>query len=887
MPEHDSELEADLRDFQTFIIGGSTPADAELRLKRFIGAERAGKVHAEYLKRNQRFIDLRDPRVLRESPEIETWYPGPDHDGAWCWPRYKALVASQGWDPEDLAALDVSSTKVMAHLEHPGRTFATRGLVVGYVQSGKTANYAALIAKAADVGYRLFIVLAGTTSSLRRQTQDRLDSDVFAHHSENWTSLTSSTLDFGSMPGNPNALLHPRHPRSRVVCVVKKNARILERLHRFLSSATRETLEQCPALVIDDEADNASINTRYGDAQPTAINRLIKANLELLPKAAYVGYTATPFANIFIDPTSNGDLFPRDFIADLPRPRAYFGSENIFGRDVLNHDESGTAFEGLPLIRTVSEPDEPAMLKPARAADREAFEVELPDSLKEAIQYFLLATACRYARGQDGDHSSMLVHTSQYVAIHTKTRAAIADFVGEVRRAVAAGDDGFLRELWAREMSFTSQLATGSIDYEQLRARLPLVFERCAVVVDNGLLGSQLVYPKKSEKDPRVYVAVGGNTLSRGLTLEGLIVSYFIRVASAYDTLLQMGRWFGYRRRYEDLPRLWMTDELRTYFYFLAGVEEEFRHDIRRLERERRKPTDLQVRVRTHSTLQITSKAKMGTAELSSASYSDTRLQTTFFEETNVDWLRRNIEATKALLSEASRFRRTDGLKAGSRVYREIEASIVETFLRDYAFHGRHEDLKTDLLLGYLHKEQSAGSLMRWNVAIVGRSQRDEHLGELDLGTGEPVPCINRSRYQMMAPCNIKALTSPIDRIIDLEKRPGSVDDEQMVELRNEQAPGIGLLLIYPISKDSAPVRAKPEWTMTECLSCHEVHWCPGGAPASRHPLHAAEHVVGVGVVLPTSILGDQSYVANALVFSGEEDLDDEVARAMESEVDQ
>jgi hypothetical protein len=238
-------------------------------------------------------------------------------------------------------------------------------------------------------------------------------------------------------------------------------------------------------------------------------------------------------------------------VADLPPLKAYFGSERIFGRGVLDHDDTGTAFEGLPLIGTVSvaEPDEPGMLRPAKAADRGAFEVEVPDSLKEAIQYFL-ATACRYARGQDGEHSSMLVHTSQYVAIHMKTQAAIAEFVDEVRKAVEGGRDASLRDLWMREMSNMSHLAEGqTVAYDKVRACLPLVFKRCAVVVDNGLLGSQLIYPRKSANDPRVYIAVGGNTLSRGLTLDGLVGSYFIRVASAYDLSGETQKAFGVAER--------------------------------------------------------------------------------------------------------------------------------------------------------------------------------------------------------------------------------------------------------------------------------------------------------------------------------------------------
>jgi len=835
-----------------------------------LGPAEIAEIREEYGRQARKYIELVDPKVLRGNSRIETWYIPPDPSRAWCWPAYERRLREKKWTKDAIDRLDQSAIKIVSHLSHPAKNFQTRGLVVGYVQSGKTANYAALISKAADVGYKLFIVLAGTTSSLRQQTQKRLEEDIVSLNPSRWERLTGPKKDFSAHPGSAHAILNPENRDLRIIGVVKKNKFILENLHNFLQKG-KEVLPNCPVIVIDDEADNASVNT--DPESRTAINGWIIKILKLLPKAAYVGYTATPFANVFIDPTAPEDLFPRDFIFDLPRPDGYFGAEKIFGRDLAWFDEKGATFEGLDIIRRIG-PEEQALVQPPRKkkTDKATFEPEVPESLERAIEYFLMATACRHARGQI-DHSSMLVHTTHYVSLHTKMKDRVDEVIADLRKSLTKRRDS-LRKLWAAERRRSP--AKGAARFDAIFRRLPEVLEKCQVVIDNGYSDSRLVYP---EDDPKVYIAIGGNTLSRGLTLEGLIVSYFVRTASAYDTLLQMGRWFGYRFGYEDLPRLWMTDELEEYFFFLATVEEEIRRDIERLEKQGLGPLDLAIRVRTHPKLQITAKAKMGTAKLSSASFSKKRVQSFLFEHRDASWLRRNVGAGRELIRSVRDLGLKHAPEPTHHLFREVPARLIESFLEKYRFHEDHDDYRADLLLNYIRKEKVAGALATWSVAVMHRDRPDKVLGKLDLGLDEEVACISRSRYRMTEPCNIKALTSAEDRVLDLTAPRRRLNEEEMIDLRRQQAPGTGLLALYPISRNSTPVYKNagvPVW----CEDCKSKHLQGPRGEARRHALQAVEHVLGLALFFPESRSGDQNYVANDLSVLFQSDPEDREEQA-------
>ncbi len=776
------------------------------------------------------------PRAI-VADHIESWYFGP-READRNWPRLVDELRSDGWGDTELGDLDQSSTKIVAQLPNPAGdgVYHCRGLVLGYVQSGKTTNFTAVIAKAADAGYRLIVVLSGMHDALRNQTQDRLNHQLWAPSTDLWHRLTNES-DFRPT-ASVDALLSGGGEQ-RVLAIVKKNASRLRALRTWLAGARPEVLAECPILIIDDEADQASVNTAKPDRQPQTINRLIREIVNESPRSAYIGYTATPFANVLIDPQDYGDLYPRDFIIDLPRPANYLGAEAVFGRDPVEHD-ADEVDDGHDLIRIV--PDgEISSLRPKGSADRHRFEPEVTPSLDEALRYFMLSTAARQVRGQGNPHATALVHTSQHVLVHQQVAAAIGDHLYRFRRRLHGGDAKLLEQLsaqWSKETARvpSSDFGLPIVTWDELVTRLPFAADEAVVITDNSQSDERLNFDRNH---PRVIVAVGGNTLSRGLTLEGLAVSFFVRSASAYDTLLQMGRWFGYRAGYADLTRIWMTEEMRTWFRHLATVEQEIRYDIARYESTPETPEQLGVRIRTHPKLAVTAAAKMQRSRLAEVSYSGRRLQTIQFNHRDSGWLETNESAVRALLADSAECPTRAGGKSVA-VIAGVDSEKVVNFLGRYLFHENSHDLNSDLIRRYILARNTDGELTRFNIALMGRHPARDDLGSIDLGTGTEIGCINRARLAGdPGYANIKALMSPADRAIDLPIRwadARELKEGEMARLRNTPrqggiGDGSGLILIYPISKNSHPERP------------NEV----------RTALDAKRHVIGIGMVFPVT----------------------------------
>lgn len=795
----------------------------------------------------QRIRELNDRIRNAQTPtsvvagNIESWYPGPraaDKN----WAALVEILADEGWNDDMIADLDRSSTKVVAHLPNPAGQgeYHCCGLVLGYVQSGKTTNFTAVIAKAADAGYRMFIVLSGIHDALRQQTQDRLNEQLWERNSNIWHRLTDEQ-DFRPT-ANVDALLSTQ--RQCVLAVVKKNGPRLRALKRWLFSARPEVLAACPVLIIDDEADQATVNTAKPDRQPSRINGLIRDIVNKVPKSAYVGYTATPFANVLIDPGDYQDLYPRDFIVDLPRPLPYIGPEAIFGREPLDFDDTDVGDDGHDFVRSVPV-DELDDLKPKGASKRHEFDARVTESLDEALRYFLMSTAARRVRGKGNPHATALVHTSQHIDVHERTAEAIRHHLELVNRRLNRGDVALLEALrlqWETECDRVpaADFDLDAVNWQDIASVMPAVSEAAEVIVDNSRSPERLSF---DDDNPRVIVAVGGNTLSRGLTLEGLAVSFFVRTASAYDTLLQMGRWFGYRNGYADLTRIWMTDEMRGWFHHLATVEQEIRYDVERLEVEHLTPEQFGPRIRTHPSLAITSAAKMQHARTAEASYAGRRLQTILFNHRNPEWLADNVNAARSLLASVQA-ENTWSPRNGISILEGIDSQHIVSFLSMYQFHENSRDLDSPLISRYILDRREEGELLRFNVAIMGRAADSDYLGSIDLATGSKIGCINRARLLQIGTntyADIKALMSRHDRVIDVRIPEGVLTAEttpaELAKYRSSPASGgygdgSGLLLLYPVSKDSRPVR---------------------GTSKTREPLDAVDHVIGVGFVFPES----------------------------------
>jgi Z1 domain len=834
-------LQAIIRNLELNIRSGKTLDEARRELVALLGLpeDQVGQ-GVELIRRRMRAIHNREiPRTMTAEGR-ESWYLGPDLQGDRFWPALLTLLQDEEWDSDSLEDLDHASTKVVSMLDHP-RTgeFKTKGMVLGYVQSGKTTNFTSVIAKAADAGYRLFIVLSGIHDGLRQQTQERLEAQLIAQEPERWIALTDLQHDFRP-DVNVNAYLTGD---KKVLCVVKKNSYRLHALKKWLEGAQESVLRNCPTLVIDDEADQASVNTARDQNSPSTINRRIREILETMPKVGYVGYTATPFANVLIDPSVSHDLYPRDFIVDLPQPREYVGPETIFGREPLLHDQAEEdAAEGLDMIRIVPD-DELEELRPLRR-DVSDFAPAATPSLRAAIRYFLMSTAARRVRGLGNPHATMLVHTTMRVLIHEEFRGIIETQVGAIRTALAADDQDqvdSLRRQWEEEMNRVPADGLPVVGFDELRERLGEVVDDVRVVVDNSRSEDRLQYGD----EPVTAIAVGGNTLSRGLTLEGLCVSFFVRTTNAYDTLLQMGRWFGYRHGYHDLPRIWTTVEMSDWFRHLAGVEREIRHDIERYELEHRTPLDFGPRVATHPQLAITAASKMRAAVPAEISYSGRRLQTIRFRHRDPDWLGDNRDAAIELLRTARTVEDVDYERpaegSGIAVLRNVPADAVCSFIRDYRFSERSFDLNSAKIASYIEAQNEVGELQRFSVGVMGRGGGEAPNGHIDLGLEDAVPLIVRSRLRNVPheEADIKALMSKEDRAVDLD-----VSDQELAKMNNGElgrlrnspthgghGDGSGLLLLYPVAKDSAPSTPRSRQV--------------------REALDAVENVVGLGLVFP------------------------------------
>lgn len=509
--------------------------------------------------------------------------------------------------------------------------------------------------------------------------------------------------------------------REPVLLVVKKNKSVLENLRNWLRdfNAVNGKIVQ-PLLLIDDEADNASINTNALEADPTQINRLIRELLALFSRNSYVGFTATPFANIFINPDSpqemeNDDLFPRDFIYALEAPSNYLGARRIFG----------DAEDGKDIVREITDAEEsfPAKHKSTFAVER------LPDSLLEAIRVFLLATTIRDLRGEGATHRSMLVNVSRFTAVQMRVQELILAYLEDVKQDIrnygAEEPCRALRNSMIADLNRTFKEEYGSCEFtwEQVQKRLHQSVAAIEVrAVNQRTRAASLDYSAHFDTGLRV-IAVGGNSLSRGLTLEGLSTSYFYRNSQMYDTLMQMGRWFGYRDGYEDLCRLWMSDDAEGWYAHISDAAIELRSDVKRMMRRNMTPKDFGLRVRAHpKTLLVTAQNKMRlgkTIEIDISLSEDYQETPVLKQDRNV--LQANEDAVKAFLRQldANGYRLSPSpLGRGRNLVRTgVPKEFISEFLHHFMAHPLNLNFNADLaqFVGSTPEEK----LQMWDVALV------------------------------------------------------------------------------------------------------------------------------------------------------------------------
>jgi len=496
------------------------------------------------------------------------------------------------------------------------------------VQSGKTSTYIGLMCKAADAGYRVFILLTGTIESLRQQTQQRVEEgfigiDMTAEGNNRVgvgldnkpimaRALTSRIQDFNTKVDKIAVSLGQT---DAVVFVIKKQKNVLENLRNWLVMLNADPITKkidVPMLLIDDEADNASVDTSKDRTDPKTINRLIRELANVFTKSNYVGFTATPYANVFIDPEkteemANQDLFPEDFIVALPTPSNYIGANKIF-------NPNGPYYNQLVFIRDAGCSEEDGF--PFYFSHDKYWHDQLPDSLTDAIYTFYLANALRDLRGDKLAHRSMLINISRFIQVQKYIKEQVEEIHKHAYTAIKFNlshdfnksmSDPVLQRMYANWEKFYSGL---EFTWDQVVEVLFESIEPIQIKVVNSSRGTEkLVY--SDSKSLRV-IAIGGLALSRGLTLEGLIVSYFFRNTSTYDVLMQMGRWFGYRKNFDDIFRIWTHQRSAEWYNEISDATDRLKQDMDVMRERKLKPKNFGIRVRNDSEeLSITARNKM------------------------------------------------------------------------------------------------------------------------------------------------------------------------------------------------------------------------------------------------------------------------------------
>ncbi len=779
-------------------------------------------------------------KVLEDNRDHKEWLAEERGTIQWnIWNRYKKyLEIVSKMPPAAVQNVDDTTSEILQRLESPRREGAwdRRGMVVGNVQSGKTANYTGLICKAVDAGYKVIIVLAGLNNDLRSQTQKRIDKGFLGKDTmkSKTRDQSSSKIGAGLLPGftipvinavtsadsggdyrkkvHETVMITPGG--DPVIAVVKKNVTPLKNLFEWFSKINDSgKITGVPLLLIDDEADNASINTKAAkkidganpDAEeqdPTKINGYIRKILNCFDQSAYIGYTATPFANIFIYPIDlenatpeyGEDLYPRSFIVNLHAPSNYIGPEKVFG---LYKDKTANIEEvkPLPLIRPADDYEQ--VFPEKHKIDLEIS--TLPDSLIEAIYAFILSVAARDARGQGNKHHSMLVHVTRYVRVQQKLTDILKEKLESIVRQLEFKTGpkyekliGEMETLWKNDFVPTTESVAQTmgdpglteISWEEIKERLYLCSSKIEVKSVNGKAADGGIDYDSYPNGCKV-IAVGGDKLSRGLTLEGLSVSYYSRLAKTYDTLLQMGRWFGYRDGYADLCRLYTSSKLIGWYRDIAVANEELRRELDDMADMGATPESYGLRVRTHPDgMQITALNKMRNAEIRTVTYAGKLVQVTRYYRKN--------RINNANLVFTDQWLRMLGTPEGPSVetrnnylWKGISAEQILNFINGIAIHPSCFSASPKVVGDYITAQNEEKELTNWTVALISTNAgKKQDIGGVTVGSSwRTDDRINRSKSdEDMVYLIRNNLITESDQFVDLTSQEYSAAMKKTLE---------------------------------------------------------------------------------------------------------
>lgn len=637
--------------------------------------------------------------------------------------------------PDVLNTIDEDTNAVMNNLADPNLDdFSIYGMVVGHVQSGKTSNYASLICKAADAGYRFIVVIAGGQNNLRNQTQSRLD-EVFVGSNYKGVgqlsdfkrekmpvSLTNADNDFKIETAKASGTTNFENMQQPILVVIKKHTKPLSNLLEWLDKHYKNQIDKA-MLVIDDESDYASINTK-GEEDPTVINGSIRLLLQKFKKSAYVAYTATPYANIFIDHEAKNneigkDLFPRDFIYALDAPSNYFGAEKIFGQEdkkyVVEVPDTEAIYELDEKVKY--NPDEkPFVIKHKKDYDDEL--KRLPESLKDAIRLFIINIAIRNLRNQN-KHNSMLIHVSRFTNVHIKVKKLVEEYFSELKSLIKTygAVPNYSIYLQALKETFHNRLSDTEFDFDTVLREICQLIESVLIVDVHQKAKTPLAYRNDIQSN---VIVIGGLSLSRGFTLEGLSVSYFLRTTVYYDTLMQMGRWFGYRIGYEDICRIYLTEDLYKKFAFIIDATNDLISRLNDMRQENLTPEDFGLAVQLHpdSLLQVTARNK---SKYTEDMYLEMNLDGQIKETRWISNLEDDFIANESLLCETVLVLQAGGfehLENSSHVWKNVNKDIVQSFVENYRIYKNDPlGIKSRMPIAFI-KKYIQESKLDWDVVL-------------------------------------------------------------------------------------------------------------------------------------------------------------------------
>ena len=646
------------------------------------------------------------------------------------------LLQYRNLSPDVVSKLDSITDTIMDGFGDPKKdSFARRGLVMGDVQSGKTNTYTRLCCKAVDVGYRMIILLTGTLESLRRQTQGRMDEGLVGKDSavfikkkatepigvgkinserDDFAVFTCTESDFKEK--NAESLNIPiTDLKSPVLLVIKKNAKIIKNLAEWLETHKNGMIKS-PLLLIDDEADNASINT--SDTDVTAINNGIRKVLSMFQRNTYIGFTATPYANIFINPDDDKDLYPKHFIYCLKSPSNYIGPRSVYQEGGVHHYMLKTIYldddhyyTGLPELPYKHQ--------------KEHEMKRIPNSMQEAINCFVISCAIRDLRGMTTAHMSMLINASRFTAVQESIKDTIEEKMYQIKTAVEVNSKLPVEEALSDPLiddlhsAWKNNYGNLEFTWEQVQNALSAATKPITVRSVNQRTGAKTLNYDEYKKDGLRIIVIGGNSLSRGLTLEGLCISYFYRRAQSYDTLMQMGRWFGYRDDYSDLCRIWMTEESIEYYDGISFATEELKREFEIMFALGKTPEIFGMRVRNDITgMLVTARNKMRYAgdKLIIKSLDGTPVWTSSISVGN-DKIEHNEQLVIDLVKKLEAVKTPIyNNVTKNRVFADVSFEFVKEFLKSYQYPEAENRLfDRDAILDMINEGTLA---INWDIAI-------------------------------------------------------------------------------------------------------------------------------------------------------------------------